>query len=401
MKAMAYFNGERQVMFGSRLDRRKLLATGAMALLGACAVIPKGPSEPAPPSPAPAPAPSPTNLPTDNERHRVALLVPLSGSNAAVGQSLANAATMAVLDTNAQNLRVTTYDTAINPADAARRAVADGNKLILGPLLSSDVPEVVKAARPANVPMISFSNDETTAQRDVFIMGNLPGQSVARTIDYAIGTGIRAFGALVPRGEYGQRASDALMSSVRQGGGSVVAMEAYDRSSASVTSAARRLAEKGGYDAVLIADGGSMSARAAPVLKGTGSAGPRLIGTELWSGEKDVTASPALRGAWYAAVSDRNFGQFTKSYRSRFGSQPYRIATLGYDAVLLSLRVAKNWKPGTDFPMRNLVDPDGFLGLDGPFRFGRDGVIERAFEVREVTAGGNAVISPAPAKFGR
>lgn len=401
MKAMAYFNGERQVMFGSRLDRRKLLATGAMALLGACAVIPKGPSETAPPSPAPAPAPSPTNLPTDSERHRVALLVPLSGSNAAVGQSLANAATMAVLDTNAQNLRVTTYDTAINPADAARRAVADGNKLILGPLLSSDVPEVAKAARPAGVPMISFSNDETAAQRDVFIMGNLPGQSVARTIDYAIGTGIRAFGALVPRGEYGQRASDALMSSVRKGGGSVVAMEAYDRSSASVTSAARRLAEKGGYDAVLIADGGSMSARAAPVLKGTGSAGPRLIGTELWSGEKDITASPALRGAWYAAVSDRNFGQFTKSYRSRFGAQPYRIATLGYDAVLLSLRVAKNWKPGTDFPIRNLVDPDGFLGLDGPFRFGRDGVIERAFEVREVTAGGNSVVSPAPAKFGR
>lgn len=387
-------------MFGSRLDRRKLMATAAMALLGACAVIPKAPTEAPPPAPAPAPAPSPNELPTDSERHRVALLVPMSGANAAVGQSLANAATMAVLDTNAQNLRVTTYDTAINPGDAARRAVADGNKLILGPLLSSDVPEVVKAARPANVPLISFSNDETAAQRDVFVMGNLPGQSVARTVDYAIGTGIRAFGALVPRGEYGQRASDALMASVRQGGGSVVAMEAYDRSNTSVTSAARRLMEKGGYEAVLIADGGSMSARAAPVLKSGGTA-PRIIGTELWSGEKDVTASPALRGAWYAAVSDRNFGQFTKSYRSRFGAQPYRIATLGYDAVLLSLRVAKTWKPGTDFPIRNLVDPDGFLGLDGPFRFGRDGVIDRAFEVREVTSGGSTVVSPAPSKFGR
>lgn len=400
MTAMAYVNGERQVMFGSRLDRRKLLATGAMALLGACAVIPKGPTEAPPPAPAPTPAPTPNTLPTDTERHRVALLVPLSGSNAAVGQSLANAATMAVLDTGAQNLRVTTYDTATNPADAARRAIADGNRLILGPLLSSDVPQVAQAARPANVPMISFSNDESAAQRDVFIMGNLPGQSVARTVDYAIGSGIRSFGALVPRGDYGQRASDALMSSVRQGGGNVVAMEAYDRSNTSVTSAARRLAEKGGYEAVLIADGGSMSARAAPVLKSLGSA-PQIIGTELWSGEKDVAASPALRGAWYSAVSDKNFGQFTKSYRSRFGAQPYRIATLGYDAVLLSLRVAQNWKPGTEFPIRNLVDPDGFLGLDGPFRFGRDGVIQRAFEVRQVTASGNTVVSPAPTKFGR
>ncbi|PEQ11286.1 penicillin-binding protein activator [Novosphingobium sp. PC22D] len=386
-------------MFGKRLERRKLMAVGALALLGACSVIPKsGPVDRAPP---PAPTPPPTDLPTDTERHRVALLVPLSGANAAVGQSLANAATMAVLDTNAQNLRVTTYDTSANPGEAARRAVSDGNKLILGPLLSSDIPAVVAAARPADVPLISFSNDETASARDVFIMGNLPGQSVARTIDYAIGTGVRAFGALVPRGEYGQRASDALMASVRAGGGSVVAMEAYDRSNTSIVSAAKRLAEKGGYGGVLIADGGSLAARAAPQLKPAGEAGPRILGTELWSGEKDVAASPALRGAWFAAVSDQNFARFTKSYRSRFGAQPYRIATLGYDAVLLSLRVAKSWKPGTVFPVRSLLDPGGFLGLDGPFRFSRDGKIERAFEVREVTAGGTTVVSPAPAKFGR
>src|SRR3546814_9879777 len=102
----------------------------------------------------------------------------MSGSNGTGGHTLANAANMALLDTNAVNLRVTTYDTAANPGEAARRAIADGNKLILGPLLSDDISAVAAVARPAKVPLISFSNDEAAASKDVFIMGNLPGQSV-------------------------------------------------------------------------------------------------------------------------------------------------------------------------------------------------------------------------------
>ncbi|MDE8654064.1 penicillin-binding protein activator [Novosphingobium album (ex Liu et al. 2023)] len=386
-------------MFERRVDRRKLVAAGALALLGACTMVPKAPP-PTDTGPAQPPEPTP-GLPTDVARHRVALLVPMAGANSAVGQSIANAATMAILDTNAQNLRVTTYDTSAGAAEAAKRAVADGNKLILGPLLSDDIPAVAAVARPAKVPLISFSNDAGSATKDVFIMGNLPGQSVRRTVSYAAGKGVRSFAALVPRGEYGDRVSKELVSAVRAGGGAVAAMEAYDRTNTSIVSAARRLREKGGFDAVLIADGGAISARAALQIKPqAGAASPRILGTELWGGEKDVTSTPALTGAWFATVSDKNFGQFSKSYRSRFGAQPYRIATLGYDAVLLSLRVARDWKPGSDFPLRNLVDSGGFLGLDGPFRFDASGVIERALEVREVVPGNVQVVSPAPARFG-
>jgi hypothetical protein len=46
-----------------------------------------------------------------------------------------------------------------------------------------------------------------------------------------------------------------------------------------------------------------------------------------------------------------------------------------------------------------LTARDGFLGLDGAFRFGRNGVIERAMEVREVQAGDVTVADPAPARF--
>jgi branched-chain amino acid transport system substrate-binding protein len=382
-------------MFGDLNRWRMLAIAGASVLLAACSVVPK-----APPGPPPPQQPAMDVLPTDGERHRVALLVPTSGANAAVGQSIANAATMALLDTNATNLRVTTYDTASNPGEAAQRAIADGNRLILGPLLSSEIPAIRAVAEPARVPLITFSNDETAVSRNVFVMGNLPSQSVARSVEYAAERGIRSFGALVPRGDYGQRASDALMAAARVNGGSVQAMEAYDRSNASLGAAARKLAERGGYGAVLIADGGRMASVAAPLIKPVGvNESPRIIGTELWSGEKIVTSTKALEGAWFASVADTRFPQFAESYNRRFGATPYRIATMGYDAVLLSLRIARDWKPGSVFPMNKLTDKGGFLGLDGPFRFSRNGVIERALEVREVRGGTTVMVSPAPTQF--
>lgn len=382
-------------MFQLRIDRRKLATMATVALLAACTTGP-GPKAPPPPPP---PEPTSNNLPTDTMRHRIALLVPLSGPNGGAGQSIANASTMALLDTNAQNLRITTYDTSTGAASAAARAIADGNKLILGPLMSDDIPAVSAAARAAHVPVISYSNDEQRAARDTLIMGNLPSESVWRTVAYARAQGVNRFAALVPVGEYGQRSSSALVAAVREEGGTITAMERYDRSSASVVTAAHRLHDRGGYDAVLIADGGRMSAQAAPILKAGSGGTTRLLGSELWSGESLVNASPALSGAWYSAISDARWRQFIDSYRNRFGSQPYRIATLGYDSVLLTLRVAREWRPGTTFPTARLFDRDGFLGLDGAFRFRSSGAIQRALEVRQVRSGGVDVVSPAPSRF--
>jgi branched-chain amino acid transport system substrate-binding protein len=371
------------VLFG----RRGAMLLGTAVMLAGCKVIPKGPVEP-----IPEPTASPTStLPADQQRHRVALLVPLSGTSANVGQSLANATTMALLDTNAQNVRITTYDTAQGVSLAANQAISDGNKLILGPLQGGEVVTVATIARAARVPLITYAN--------VFLLGTVPGNAIGRTVQYAFSRGVRRFAVLAPQNEFGQRTSAAYAEAVRLAGGTLVASESYARSNTSVISAARRLRARGGIDAVLIADDARFAALAAPNLKAAGAAVPRLLGPDSWSGESVIGSTPALRGAWYAAVSDGRFRQFADSYTNRFGLRPFRSSTLGYDSVLLTIRVARDWRPGTVFPVSKLNDSGGFLGLDGPFRFNAAGMLERALEVREVRAGGVTIVSPAPAKF--
>lgn len=376
-----------------------MAAVGGLSLaLASCATGPR----PAPTQPTEPTEPEPTtNLPPDETRNRVAVLVPMTGPNAGVGQSIANAANLALLDTGGEKIRITTYDTAKagGALQAANEALADGNGLFLGPLLADDARMVAPIARRARVPVIAFSNDTSVAGNGVYLMGFTPEQSIGRVVELARSKGVERFGALVPQGVYGQRASQAVIDAVERNKGRMIGMQEYDRTPGGMKAAVGRLNQQGAYDAILIADGGRNANAAATVVRAGSSKGARLLGTELWATESGLPALASLRGAWFASAPETMFNQLQGKYRARYGRTPYRLASLGYDAVLLAVRIANDWPIGRAFPQRELLDPGGFSGVDGAFRFTREGIAERALQVQQVDAGGLTVISAAPKGF--
>jgi ABC-type branched-subunit amino acid transport system substrate-binding protein len=389
-------------MFAAAKRGARIAFMGTALFLAACSsIVPKGPAPTTPTGPAQPTGPEVVQgLPTDTARHRVALLVPMTGTNAGVGQSIANATTLALLDTKTDRVRITTYDTALGAAAAVNKALADGNRLILGPLLAEDARVIGPIAAKANVPVVSFSNDASIAGGGVYVLGYNTAQSIDRVVDFAKDKGLTRFGALVPRGTYGERAGNALLRAVEQAGGTVVSMQSFDRSPASITAAVKKLQASSSYDALLIADSGRVALQVAPIVRKNGGATARLLGTELWNTDTSLAASPVLRGAWFASVSDTLYRQLATKYRARYGAAPFRLSSLGYDSVLLTVRIAQDWKPGSPFPAARLRDAGGFSGIDGAFRFNRQGVAERALEVNEVGAGASTVVDPAPRGFG-
>jgi ABC-type branched-subunit amino acid transport system substrate-binding protein len=377
----------------------RIAGLGLAVMLAACStVIPKG----APPPPViakPQPKPiNPNGLPEDVARHRIALLVPLSGPNAAVGQSIADAAAMALADTGGKALRITNYDTAQGAEAAARKALADGNKVFLGPLLSEDVHAVEGQAAAAGVPVISFSNDADAAGDDVWLLGFSPAQSIDRVVRFARSKGLTRFAALIPPGIYGRNASNMLIRTAEAAGGSVVAMQSYQRSPTSLAAAIKTISKEK-FDAVLIADSGRIAIASAPLIRKSNGAAVRILGTELWNAEPSLNNAPAMAGAWFASVDDSLFKQFVTRYRARYGRTPYRLASLGYDAVLLTVRIAKDWRVGDRFPVDALADEGGFSGVDGAFRFAKGHFAERALAVHQLGPGGGTIVSPAPSGF--
>ena len=365
--------------WSTRQGRRNfLLALIGASLLAGCAARPGGRPN--------SDVPLGTN--------KVAVLVPLSGPDAMVGRALGDAARMALIDSGSAPFSLTLIDTAAGgSAAAAGQALSQRHGLILGPLRSEEVALAAPMTQAARVPMIAFTNDSLAAGPGTFVLGFTPSQAVERVVGHAAASGVRRFAGLIPATAYGQRSAQALQLAVQRAGGQLVGIETY-ASPGEARAAARRLAGRP-HDAVLIADSGRVATLIAPALR----SGVRILGTELWAGANHG-GTPRLRGTWYAAPAQGQWEQFVQRYRARFGGPPPpRIAALGYDAVLLAVRAAREWKPGRRFPLGAIEDRAGFSGVDGTFRFRPDNVAQRAFEVRQVTASGSALVSAAPTRF--
>ncbi|MCO4092724.1 MAG: penicillin-binding protein activator [Sphingorhabdus sp.] len=365
----------------------KLLILASLILLAACSTVPRSKAPPAA-----------VAEPSDG-MHRVALLLPVTGPDAEVGQSIANATALALSDTKVTNIRMVTYDTGLGVAAATQRAIADGNKVILGPLRSDNVIEVAEIARPSGVPIISFSNDVGVAGQNVFLLGHLPNQSIERVVLYAKSQGMNRFAAVVSSNVYGQRAQSNITTAVRAAGGILVGIQESNGTAASADAAARRLAQMGTIDAILVADSGRAAMAIVPALRRSGLRTAKILGTDLWNIDGTLAGSSPMYGAWFASVSDTLYTQYATKYRARFGKAPLRLSSLGYDSVLLVARVARDWRPGTRFPIGQLTDPQGFIGVDGAFRFNPNGMTDRMLEVQEIQAGKFVTVSAAPSKF--
>ena len=123
----------------------------------------------------------------------------------------------------------------------------------------------------------------------------------------------------------------------------------------------------------------------------------QILGTGLWNDAR-VLKLPALQGAWFAAPENAGFNSFAQRYRAKYGTDPTRIATLGYDAVSLVAALART--QGTQrFAESVLTNGSGFNGADGVFRFRQNGLNDRGLAVFEIRSGSARPIASPPTTF--
>jgi ABC-type branched-subunit amino acid transport system substrate-binding protein len=334
---------------------------------------------------------------------KVGLILPLSGAgNAGVAaQSMKNAAEMALAEFQNPNIQLLIKDDGATPQGAGQstqQALSEGAEIILGPLFALSVPATAQLARTRGVSVIAFSTDSSVAGRGVYLLSFLPESDINRIVDYAAGTGKRSFAALVPDNAYGNVVEAAFKQAVGRKSGRVVDFEKYGADRATP---ARTVAQSlGSADALLIADDGESVVATADALTAAGAnlRNIQLLGTGLWDNPR-VFASPSLQGGLYAAPDPSGFRSFSGRYRTRFGGEPVRTATLTYDAVALVAALART-QGAQRFAPETLTNPSGFAGIDGLFRFRSDGTNERGLAVMKVTSGGGTLVAGSPKSFG-
>lgn len=362
-----------------------------------------GASSEQPPGPA---GPAQQSVAVGSGQIKVGLILPLSGAgNAGVaGNSMKNAAEMALAEFHNPDLQLLIKDdagTSSGAQQAAQQSLDENSEIILGPLFGLSVPAVAQSARTRNIPVVAFSTDSSVAGRGVFLLSFLPESDVNRIVDYAASNGKRSFAAMLPENAYGNVVEVAFKQRVSECGGRVVAFQKYSSDASQMQFAARTMAQAlGTADALLLADDGDTLSRVAQQLTASGADLKRvqLLGTGLWDNPR-VFADSTLQGGLYAAPDPSGFRAFAKRYRTKYGQDPVRTATLAYDGVALVAALAKT-QGGQRFTAETLTNPSGFAGIDGLFRFRSDGTNERGLAVLRVAPGGGQIVAGSPKSFG-
>jgi substrate-binding family protein len=365
---------------------------------------------------------------------RVGLLLPFTASNAAaqkIASAMFDAAQLAAFEAGDENFLLIPKDTRGTPggaAAAARSALADGAEIILGPLFSESVVAAARVTRAASTPMIAFSSDLRTGGDGIYLLSFPPELEIARVTEFAVSQELTRFGVLAPMTAYGDRVSSAFAEEVFVRGGVIVHEERYEQEPDAMLKPAERLAkystevvpielrhdydpnaprshndEAGytqGYQAVLLPEQGTLLRALAPLLPyyNVDITRVKLLGISAWNNPR-LTREPALRGGWFAAPDPEITRNFENRYAGAFGAAPPRLASLAYDATLLSARLAATQRRRDRFDAESITDPNGYFGADGLFRLNADGSVERGLAILEIQPGGIQIVDPAPRSF--
>jgi ABC-type branched-subunit amino acid transport system substrate-binding protein len=382
--------------------RATLSLLGLAAILAACSAQLGGSGPPLAQQPSEAAA---ANAAVGEGQVRVALILPLSGQgNASVaGQSMKNAAEMALAEFKSPNIQLLVKDdggTVQGAQAGAQQAISEGAEIIIGPLFAQSVSAVGQVARTNNIPVIAFSTDVSVAARGVYLLSFLPETDVRRIVEFSISRGKRSFAAILPDNAYGTVVEGAFQQEVSRRGGRVLVLEKYTPEGNRINEAARRVSQAANQvDSIFIPDSPDAVPQVVNALAANGVDLRRvqMIGSGLWEDAR-ISSTAALEGAWYAAPESNGFRNFSARYRARYGQDPVRTATLAYDAVALVAALVKTQGPQR-FSETSLTNPSGFAGIDGVFRFRPEGTNERGLAVLRVAPAGGQVLSPAPTSF--
>ena len=371
---------------------------------------------------------------------KIGILLPLTGKNEKLGNTLLKSAQMAIFDTRKDNLVLIPLDTKGTPfgaMEAVKQAVREDVNVIIGPLFTSSTKAVTEIARANGIRIISFSNNQNLLDTGVYLMGFSPEQEIERMISYTIDEGKTDFVALVPNNSYGASISKILKETASRKDGRVIRVEYYSPSGRGLAKNIKRIQDAYGikervyedYEAakqlaleteseeevqfivededkiypevVLIPESGK---RLDKIVKELGTHNKdgipyQYIGTSQWD-VYSTFSNPRLINAWFVSGDPENYNHFENDFYKVYRQIPLRISSLAYDAVMVVNEIV-NREKDTLITHDSLTRYQGFSGIDGRFRFLPNGLVERMFTVIKVEDHGLEIIDTPSRKFMR
>ncbi|MBQ4471934.1 MAG: penicillin-binding protein activator [Alphaproteobacteria bacterium] len=341
----------------------------------------------------------------------VAVVLPLSGESAKVGESMKNAAMMSAFEHKNTPLKILFFDTeskADGAEQAYRWALAQKPDIVLGPVFSKEVAAIQKAG--ISVPLLTFTSDTTLMNNQVATMAVTVPEQVRQIVRHACNKGQKRLAVLGPDSKTGEIALNALADEVESCPGMTMKkVSLYEANTMNFTNAIKRILPadidakkttassvraRAGIDAIVVFEEG-MKLRQLLSILAFYDAGPRDIptyGLTLVKQVSDVNAN----SVYFADLDETAYRNFAREYENLFGTAPLRITSQMYDSVGWIFDQASR---GKGISLADLKAEDSYWGVDGLVRLEANGMNKRSLQLKQKHGSRSTLIEAAETSF--
>lgn len=360
------------------------------------------------------------SLPDNRPQIKVALLLPVSGKYKYMSKEIINAIELSLFLLKGDNIKILLFDTKgtlFGAYEAVHQAIDKEVKIIIGPLFSETTKVVASVAKKHDINVLSLSNDEKLVNKGAFIFGYNPRQQVIQAIEFSIANAITDFVILTPNNKYGAASARNLRLTIKENKeASLLKTEIYQKYDsknlmklASHVYSAYRSALKSrsdkdyDYEVDMWNDNSINYPRGMMIMSNIDDIISilkilkkykishkeiQLIGNSAWYDNRILEYPEVVEGAWFFTYNIKNekVKLFEELYSDHFNESPTSISVLVYDLLALILNITRA-SGESDFTAQDIMKERGFRGIDGIFRFHKNGLVERSLSVVQIKNG--------------
>ena len=347
-----------------------------------------------------------------NQPVKVALLLPYGTGDAGreqIARSLENAARLAQSELRNATVELTVYPTAGTTAGgsaAASQAVAEGAKIIVGPLFSTETAGAQGPAASSGLTVLSFSNNPSVAGGNVYVLGTTFQNTADRLVAYGQSRGLNSIGVVYPAGLEGEtrpRRRAPGGQQPRRHPRRLAVLQPLGRGHPVRRARRRRRPQRRRRQCRDPHRRPDRRPRASSPrrLRGNGVTTAQFLGMQRWDTSAEALGVPSLQGGVFAAPDPATLGAFRGRYQTAYGEAPHELAGLAFDAVAAvgALIAEARAQGGSPFSTARLTQASGFAGANGPFRLTPSGVAQRNLAIIAVQNGQAVVTERAARSF--
>ena len=310
-------------------------------------------------------------------------MLPFSGEQKSLGKAMFNALEMALFETQSKNIKLIfrdSGDTEEKAISAAKELEREGVSILIGPIFSSQALAVRKEINK-EIPIFSFTNDESIRQKGLWALGFSPQQQIKAIFKDITNNTIRNIAIIVPNSSYGEISLQESRKQSTQNNININNIYFYDILSNDFSDLGKLLYKEKNkkYKGLLIIASGKqlkeIAARAQ--YRGINPKEIKYFGISGWN-NPEVLDEPALFGGHFIAPQQSSFEAFVSRYFKIYNSIPLEISGLGYDIIALCAVALKQTESIPDF-IDFLTKPSGYNGIFGFFRVDKNGEVFRKF----------------------